>query len=288
MPKPTKKEILEQRRFLQRQKLNEIRFKGRFYKYLASVNNSIARELSANGFGINIDSFLKYETVESIYKRLYLDITINEADIQWKELEQLEPAKGKKDLVDDLVNILMTPNESQPITLWKRLLNEFITVRIAGRITDVNTTTRKRIAYLIEKGLEEGLGAKEVAKLIRDDRGYNRNRSLAIARTETITAGNQGKWLAAISSPYVMLKKWLPKVDARTRLSHADFIDRPWVEMQQLFFVANGDGVLEEARFPCDATLTASNVINCRCIVIFKIKTDENGRPIRKNNFNFN
>lgn len=288
MPKPTKKEILEQRRFLQRQKLNEIRFKGRFYKYLASVNNAIASELSKNGFGVNIDAFLKYESVEAIYRKLYLDITINEADIQWKELEQLEPTKSKKDLVDDLVNILLAPNESQPISLWKRLLNEFITVRVAGRITDVNTTTRKRIAYLIEKGLEDGLGAKEVATLIRKDQGYNRNRSLAIARTETITAGNQGKWLAAISSPYVMLKKWLPKVDARTRLSHADFIDRPWVEMEQLFFVANGDGVLEEARFPCDATLSASNVINCRCIVIFKIKTDDNGRPIRKNNFNFN
>lgn len=287
MPKPNRSEILEQRRFLQRQKLHETSYRKRFYRYLASVNNAVAKELDKNGFGENIDSFLKYETVESIYKRLYLDITLNEADIQWKQIEQLEPERSKKDMIDDLANLFAT-GESQPISLWRRLLNDFVTVRIAGRIAEVNTTTRKRISYLIEKGIEEGLGAREVATLIRKDRGYNRNRSLAIARTETITAGNQGKWLAAISSPYVMLKKWLPKVDARTRPSHADFIDRPWVEMEQLFFVANDFGVLEEARFPCDSTLSASNTINCRCIVIFKIKTDENGRPIRKNNFNFN
>lgn len=288
MPKPTNKYISEHKRFLRRQKLHEQLYKRQFYRYLTSVNYAVAKELDKNGFGVDVDSFLKHETVEAIYKRLYIDITINEADIQWKELEQLEPSeKGKKDLLDDLINIL-SPNESQPISLWKRLLNEFVTVRIAGRITEVNTTTRKRIAFLIEKGIEEGLGSREVAKLIRADRGYNRNRSLAIARTETITAGNQGKWLAAITSPYVMLKKWLPTSDSRTRPSHLDFIDRPWVEMEQLFFVANADGVLEQARFPCDSTLSASNSINCRCIVIFKIKTDDNGRPIRKNSFNLN
>src|SRR5690606_25069512 len=111
----------------------------------------------------------------------------------------------------------------------------------------------------------------------------NRNRSLAIARTETITAANQGKYMSAISSKYVMLKKWLPaKNDGRNRPSHLAMYDNDWIEIDSLFYVANADGVLEQGRFPCDVTLSASNCVNCRCIIIFKIKTDENGRPIRK------
>lgn len=279
MPKPTRQYLIQHRQFERRQKIYESKYRGRFYKYLISVNKLIAKEIELNGFGVDVSRFIKYEDLERIYKNLYNEVTINEADILYTDLEPQEQIK-QKDLIDDLVGILAP--ESKPISLWKRLLNEFITVRIAGRITEVTDTTRRRISVLIEKGIEEGLGAREVARTIRQDTGYNKNRSLAIARTETITAANQGRYMAALSSKYVMLKKWLPKVDSRTRLSHADFIDRPWVDMEQLFYVANADGVLEQAMYPCAYTLTASNVINCRCLVIFQIKTDENGRPIRK------
>jgi hypothetical protein len=279
MPKPTRRYLIQQRQFERRQKIYESKYRGRFYKYLISVNKLIAKEIELNGFGVDVSRFIKYEDLERIYKNLYNEVTINEAEIQYTELEPQEQIK-QKDLIDDLIGILAP--ESKPISLWKRLLNEFITVRIAGRITEVTDTTRRRISVLIEKGIEEGLGATQVAKSIREDQGYNRNRSLAIARTETITAANQGRYMAALSSPYVMSKKWLPKVDSRTRLSHADFIDRPWVEMEQLFYVANSDGILEPARYPCDVTLDASNTINCRCIVIFKVKEDSNGKPIRK------
>src|SRR5690606_81874 len=222
MSKPTRKEIQEHKQFLRRQKVHEKKYQRQFYKYLASVNYAVARWINANGLNVNPDNFLKYENVESIYRKLYTEVTISEATLQW---ESFNDGIKQKDLLDDIAGII-APNESQPISLWRRLLNEFITVRIAGRITEVNTTTRKRIAFLLEKGIEEGLGASEVATLIRKDRGYNRNRSLAIARTETITAGNQGKYLAAVSSPYIKVKKWLPVEDSRTRLSHIDMEDR--------------------------------------------------------------
>jgi hypothetical protein len=279
MSKPTSKQIHEHKQFLRRQKVFEKKYQRQFYSYLASVNYAVAKWISENGLSISIDNFLKYDNVESIYKKLYTEVTLSESILQW---ESFNDGIKQKDLLNDIAGLL-SPNESQPITLWRRLLSDFITVRIAGRITDVNTTTRKRIAFLIEKGIEEGLGSKEVAKLIRDDRGYNRNRSLAIARTETVTAGNQGKYLAAVSSPYIKLKKWIPVEDSRTRLSHIDMEDRPFVELEQPFYVANADGFLEQAQYPGDSTLSASNVIQCRCVIVFKNKTDENGRPIRKN-----
>jgi hypothetical protein len=253
-----------------------------FYRYLASVNYAIAKWINENGLNVPIDSFLEYSRVENIYIKLYKEVTLNEATIQWNEFGD---GLKKKDLIDDLIGIL-TPGESQPISLWRRLINQFITVRIAGRITEVNTTTRKRIARLIEKGIEEGLGASQVATSIRKDQKYNRNRALAIARTETITAANQGKYIAALSSPYVKLKKWLPVEDSRARLSHLDMEDRPFIGLKDPFYLANADGVLEEAQYPGDNTLSASNVINCRCAIVFKNQVDDNGRPIRKSKSN--
>lgn len=272
----------QHKELLRRQKIYENKYARRYNSYLNSVNYSVARWIiENNSLTPNIDAFLNDNRVESIYRSLYKEVTMTEGKIQ---LELFNDPKQKKDLIDDLINIVP---ESQPINIWQRLLSEFITVRIAGRITNVNTTTKKRISILIERGIEEGLGAKEIAKTIRQDKKYTKNRSLAIARTETITSANQGKYMAALSSPFVKQKRWLPAEDERTRLSHLDFADRPFVDMNQMFFVANNDGVLEQARFPCDSTLSASNVVNCRCIVVFRNKLDTNGNPIRKNPFNF-
>lgn len=267
--------------FLNRTRAYEKRYQKQFYRYLASVNYAIAKDIQENGFNVDIDSYLDYQRIENIYKKLYSNVTINEAKIEWNSYDFTQGIK-QKDLLDDLLGIL-APNENQPITFWRRLLNDFLELRIAGRITQVNTTTRRRIANIVEQGIEEGLGADEVARNIRADRGYNRNRSLAIARTETITAANQGIYLSAMSTPYVMEKYWSPTRDSRTRPSHLDMSDRPAIDLNALFWVANADGDLEQALYPCAETLTASNTVNCRCRMVARAKRDENGRPIRKN-----
>lgn len=277
MPAPTRQEILSHKTFLRRQKIYENKYRKKIYAYLQSVNYAAAKAYESGQFTYDI----KEDRLERIYKQLYTEVTLNEGKLQWQEFDDPK----QKDLMDVLAGLL-SDGESVPIRLWRSLMQDFITTRIAGRITDVTQTTRKRIAVLIERGINEGLGADEVARMIRKDRGFNQNRSLAIARTETITSANQGKYLAAISSPFVKMKKWLPTNDSRTRLSHKDFLDRPFVEMEQLFFVANAQGFLEEARYPCDSTLSASNTVNCRCIIVFKNKLDSNGLPIKKNSLN--
>jgi len=146
----------------------------------------------------------------------------------------------------------------------------------------VEQTTRDRIAVLIERGIANGDGASEVAKAIRNDRGYNRNRSLAIARTETVTAANQGKYLAAYTSPYEKEKRWLPTVDSRTRASHRAMLDTPWIPLTQDFWLANAKGMLEPAQYPGANTLSASNVVSCRCSLSTRTKFDANGPVLKK------
>lgn len=265
----------QHKEFLRRQKVYENKYKNQFYVWLqlVSMSEATAYENGSNNFDLHHDK------LEKIYRKLYLDITLNEAEIQWYDFN--DTGIKRKDLIDVFAGIFAPNTNDVPINLWRSLLNDFLTVRIAGRIAEVEQTTRKRIATLIERGISQGLGAREVAKTIRDDKDFNKNRSLAIARTETITSANQGKYLAALSSPYVKLKKWLPTNDARTRATHIDMLKRPFVEMEQLFYLDSKRG-LEGARYPCDTSLSAENTVNCRCIIIFENKKDENGRLIIK------
>lgn len=263
--------------FIKRQQIHERKYKKMYYSYLESVNKSAANAYINGG---NYD--IQHAKLELIYRKLYNDVTLSEAELQWNQFDDPK-IKQQKDLIDVFADIFPPSNNDVPISFWRSLLNDFLTVRIAGRITSVEQTTRERIAVLIERGISEGLGAREVAKTIRDDKDFNRNRALTIARTETVTSANQGKYMAALSSPYVKLKKWLPFFDKRTRATHLDFLNRPFVEMDQLFYLQNMQtGALESARYPCDNTLSAGNSINCRCIVVFENKKDSNGRLIRK------
>lgn len=263
--------------FIRRQQVYERKYKKMFYSWLNSVNYSAANAyINGNNYDI------QHDKLESIYRKLYTEITLNEADLQWKEFDDPKLPQ-QKDLIDVFAG-MFTPNTNDvPISLWRSLLQDFLTVRIAGRITEVEQTTRKRIASLIEKGIAQGLGAREVARTIREDKDFNRNRALTIARTETVTSANQGKYMAALSSTYVKLKKWLPFADKRTRPTHYDMLNRPFVEMDQLFYLQNMQtGALEGARYPCDSSLSAGNSVNCRCTIVFENKKDANGRLIRK------
>jgi len=272
----------QHKEFIRRQKVYESKYKKMYYAWLLSVNNSAATAYANGSMAYDI----QHGKLTAIYTKLYNDVTINEAEIQWNQFDDPKP-KQQKDLIDIFASVF-TPNTNDvPINLWRSLLGDFLTVRIAGRIAQVEQTTRERIAVLIERGIASGLGAREVAKTIRDDKDFNKNRALTIARTETVTSANQGKYMAALSSPYVKLKKWLPFFDKRTRPTHLDMLNRPFVEMDQLFFLQNmKTGALESARYPCDSTLSAGNSVNCRCIVVFENKKDANGRLIRKNQFN--
>lgn len=276
--RPTRSEYREHDSFLRRQRGYERTYQKQFYSWLMAVNKSIADWMEINdSLSPIVENFLHGNALDSIYRRLYTRITISEAKVSWG---QQDPEGGTKDIIDTLASLFS--GEGEPISLWRSLLNQFITVRIAARITEVERTTAKRIAKLIERGISDGLGGREVARTIREDTEFNRNRSLAIARTETITAMNQGKYLAAQSSPFVQEKKWIPVNDPRTRESHLEMLDSGWIPLDRPFTLINREGLPEEAQYPCAPTLSAGETVNCRCAMLTRPKRGENGRAIRK------
>lgn len=267
----------QHRNFLRRISIYEKRYQRQSYRYLASIYANVAKQVEEGNLSPNINT----DGIEPLLKRLYLYVSINEARLQWSLLNLPKERLETKDLISDLVGIFSQGSDNL-IQVWKGLLNEFILVRIGTRIQEINNTTVNNIRKVIEQSIAEGLGAKETARQIRKQTKYNRNRSLAIARTETVTAANQGKYMAAMSSPYQMIKGWIPAKDDRTRLSHLDMANRDMIDLTAPFWLANADGMLEQAQYPGDDTLSASNVVNCRCSITFEIKRDINGNILRK------
>lgn len=281
MPKPSTAQIQNFRQFQRRQLVAEKRYTKPFFTYLKSCYYSAARQF-LKGESITIDK----TKLEKILTRLYTQTTLTEAKHEYKEvIAPLEEGNRlqKKDFIDDLASLLSNNNRGL-INIWRSLLDQFVQVRLTNKITMITRTTEERIARIIEEGMFEGQGQEEVARRIRKEASsdINKHRARSIARTETVVSANQGKYLAAKSSNLVLQKKWLPANDARTRRSHIDMLNREWIGLDEMFWIANADGYLEEALYPGADTLSASNLINCRCALITEVVRDVNGNLIRK------
>lgn len=283
MAKLKPSEIVAHRAFLRRQEVQEAKYTPKFYRYLKSVYDTAANQIEKGG----VDSYLAimaesmHETkLISIYYQLYRSTIMTEAIQQRNELlGEYKPEKGRKDIIDDL----STPfTDGNIIKLWRSLTESYLRVRITSRITNVNSTTAKAISKVIEKAISDGVGALETARRVREQTQFNKVRSLAIARTETVSAANQGKYMAALSNELVLEKNWVPTRDDRTRPTHLAMLDHPWIDLDQFFMLDSRKNGIEPGRYPCDGTYSAENVVNCRCSVIFRAKRDKTGNLIRR------
>jgi len=109
----------QHREFIRREKVYENKYKKQFYAYLNSVNNSAATAY-ANG---SMAYDLQHAKLTAIYTKLYNDVTINEAEIQWNQFDDPKP-KQQKDLIDVFASVF-TPNTNDvPINLWRSLLGD--------------------------------------------------------------------------------------------------------------------------------------------------------------------
>lgn len=133
--------------------------------------------------------------------------------------------------------------------------------RLAGHVTE---TTLQRIRDVIATARAEGLGITEVAARIRDqafDGAITRTRALTIARTETVGALNEGRWLGATQDGVMQAKRWLSQRDARVRDSHEAAEAAGWLAMPDRF----PNGLL----YPHEPGAPAAEVVNCRCTLLY-------------------
>jgi uncharacterized protein with gpF-like domain len=154
------------------------------------------------------------------------------------------------------------------MTVFDRLIRDWIVVYGADRIKDITETTIKRLKIELQRAFDNGYGIEVVARnIVKSGSGIaDLKRARVIARTEIISASNKGSLDGAKDTGIPLKKEWVATMDNRTRDAHLS-ADGQRVLINELFQV-DGDAL----EYPGDFTngASAGNVINCRCTQIYE------------------
>jgi len=165
---------------------------------------------------------------------------------------------------------------------FETVIMNWLNTNAGLRIVSVHSTLIDAIIKVIADGYENNLSVAEITRNLQNRFGWFKYQALRIARTETTTATNLATVLAAENSEYQLQKTWISAQDNRTRRppkSPFDHLDMNGVKVDaDRPFLVGG----EELEYPGAPNGTSGNIINCRCKVVFTIKEDDNGLPIRK------
>jgi HK97 family phage portal protein len=148
-------------------------------------------------------------------------------------------------------------------------MREWIQAHAGERIQNITETTKRRIVQAIrdaqEAAYEAGTPLPSFAEAIKGAYdGFSEDRAITIARTETGTAANVSLVEAAKAAEIPGLQKeWIAVEDGRTRDDHVA-VNGQMVGLSDSFNV----GGFKMAQ-PLDPNGPPSEVINCRCGVVF-------------------
>jgi uncharacterized protein with gpF-like domain len=167
---------------------------------------------------------------------------------------------------------------------FETIIANWLNTNAGYRIVSVHQTLIDAIVSVIAKGYQDNISVAEITRNLQNKFGWYKAQALRIARTETTTATNYATVLAAENSDFELEKTWISVQDKRTRRppnSIYDHLDMNGVkvDLDKPFFTSG-----EEIMYPGDPKAKAGNVINCRCKVVFTVKEDEYGLPIKKTN----
>lgn len=204
------------------------------------------------------------------------------SDMQSRELDP-EPMKnafvsvyqrvGKEFANAIYKNLTKTKNEVL-FTSWDQHMTNFALNRSLDRINNINLVSIQRIRKVINQGIQEEQGTDEIARMIRSSYPMSMRRAQTIARTEIVSASNEGAVLGAASTGLDYKKEWIAAIDSRTRsFDNGDMYDHvemdgEQVEKNEPFMTPTTRGK-EALDYPGDPNGSPGNVINCRCTVAF-------------------
>ena len=133
-------------------------------------------------------------------------------------------------------------------------------------------TTRDDMQRIIDAALapDAEFNPAAVASSLLKAKDLSAARADTIARTEThnamMFASMEGADKVARDEGITLKKRWLPVMDARTRVSHAFMSSQPAIPMQSDFNV--GGAAMSR---PGDPKGGAANCINCRCVLAYEV-----------------
>jgi len=152
----------------------------------------------------------------------------------------------------------------------QRLLEQYFRYELLNTVEDITQTTREKIQEILTQASINGSSIDDIIKQLTALE-FTKNRAKLIARTETVTAANQGAVFAAQSSGATR-KVWIAARDSRTRRSPRDAFDHLHMDGVEVMlndnFVVSGQLMGQPGDRKQGAS--AGNICNCRCTVGFK------------------
>jgi len=139
--------------------------------------------------------------------------------------------------------------------------------RAAGRLGSKPALVKK-LQHELAQAVILGEDIRRIAKRIQKVADTSRKQSIVIARTETLRAYEQAKYLAALQASeevgLPMKKQWLATGDERTRDSHVS-MNGETVGLKEKF--SNG------LFYPKDPNGAPEETIQCRCVAVYIVST---------------
>ena len=235
-------------------------------KYLNSVYSALNRQVlsyisAVRDYGAAYAKRLQVDPtpVERALKAHFKDVAISEANWTYTDLKTVKRAS-------------IGVNEE-----WVKEVKAYLDKYLLNKaVLPISEYSRQRILEVLQQGIDEGLGSREIIAKLKGLEDVNKLRAMRIVRTETTRASNFGHMMGVNTSEYYYTKEWIAVDDARTRRTHrhGSGVDGEKVGFEQPF--SNG------LMYPGDPNGGASETVNCRCTVGFRVKRDANGKPMRK------
>jgi len=193
----------------------------------------------------DIESEIDVKPIKEAYQDLYAEVG---SLFAMESFEGLLPQKQKQD--DTLED------------MWMERLREFAATEAGTRIVDVTQYTVEQVRGVLQEGIQEGWGVEKIARQLESSDAISRVRARRIARTEIVSASNEGSMMGARSTRLNLKKIWIDTPDSRTRETHIQAGSQQPVDIDEPFQVGGYD-----ADYPGDLSLPAEEVVNCRCTV---------------------
>jgi|GEM_PF-5809679 len=201
------------------------------------------------------ESFRFNENIVRVnYERFYLKTGLSYArNIQKSYNKRLE----LKDINEDILE-----------EVWYTQIMEFVKNKVGNNISSVIKTHYADIQRItknaVKAGIDKGWGMDKIArKIMLDQQDIEHWKAMRIARTEVVSASNEGVKVGYEQLPGNKEKVWISTFKQTSRPDHME-MDGVRVPYNELFTLSNG----HQLEYPCDpdpAHGDAGDKINCGC-----------------------
>lgn len=205
------------------------------------------------------------EPIQKVLKNLYVDAaTIYGAKVR-SDLNRLVPYRVENPNSFNQFKARMPMGFSESM---RALIEQYFSIDILNQSEGITDTTRELIREIFTKGYELGEGIDDIVAKLKDTE-LSRVRARTIARTETVTASNQGSLFVAKSTGLDLNKEWLAASDKRTR-NHHRHLNSQVVGIDDYFKDHGVTMKVPGARVQENGLpVPADYVVNCRCSVAY-------------------